>query len=62
MALGADMVTRAFLLLIGTQLSAEEAQGLAELLGSKQELLAHLVVRKDAFKNAPELIGRKKAL
>ena len=34
MTLGADLVTRAFLLLAGKQLTPEEAMAKAELLGS----------------------------
>jgi len=55
MALGADLVARAFLLLSGRQLSPEEAEAKAELLESKQELLAHLVLRAGVFEKEPEL-------
>jgi len=54
MALGADLVARAFLLLAGKQLTPEEAQAKSELLGSKQELLANLVVREGVFAQEEE--------
>ena len=55
MALGADLVARAFLLLAGKQLTPEEAQAKSELLGSKQELLTNLVVREGVFRDEAEL-------
>jgi len=55
MALGSDLVARTFLLLAGRELTPEEAQEKAEVLGSKQELLTNLVVREGVFRDEAEL-------
>ena len=47
--LGGDVVARAFALLAGHDLSPEAAAAKAALLGSKQELLAFLLVRENVW-------------
>ncbi len=55
MPLGADVVTRAFALLAGRDLDPAEAAAKAAALGSKQELLAYLVVRQGVLAQEPAL-------
>lgn len=51
----ADFVKRSFRLLKGQTLSEEDAQAKADLLETKQELLAHLIVRAKAFEGEEKL-------
>jgi hypothetical protein len=50
-----DLVRRAVRLATGETLDQDRAEALAELLGVREELLAHLVLRRDAFAASPKV-------
>ncbi len=55
-----DLVARSFALLMGEVPEPAEARRLAAALHSKQELLAHLIVRRGALNSEPALIAALK--
>lgn len=55
MSLNAEQVTKSYKLMTGALLPAAEAHRRAELLWSREELLAALIVRDEVLKPHPEL-------
>lgn len=51
-----ERVATAYRLLLGRTLSEEEAHSLARLLGSRQEVLAAMIARENAFAAHPEVM------
>jgi hypothetical protein len=53
--LESSFVAKALVLLEGRSLGAEEAQTLARVIGSREELLAHLLICRSSFASYPRL-------
>jgi len=51
-----ELVRDAIRLLEGVVLQAEEAEALARLVGSREELLAHLLLCRRSFRDCPEIV------